>query len=57
MILDLDGKQVIVTRDSRSPDVWIQLCANKGSLGVSLTPEQAKELGLALFQMGRRKRG
>jgi hypothetical protein len=57
MILDLDsGKQIIVTRDPRSPDVWLQLCANKGSLGVSLTQDQAKELGLVLFQMGRRKR-
>jgi hypothetical protein len=55
MIVDLSaGKQVVVSRDPRSPDTWLQLCANNGSLGVSLTPEQAMEIGLTLFQMGRR---
>jgi hypothetical protein len=55
MIVELaPGKQAIVSRDPRSPDTWLQLLANNGSLGVSLTPEQAMEIGLALFQMGRR---
>jgi hypothetical protein len=55
VILELSaGKQVIANNDPRSPDTWLQLCANKGSLGVSLTPDQAMEIGLALFQMGRR---
>jgi hypothetical protein len=55
VILELSpGKQVIVNNDPRSTDTWLQLCANKGSLGVSLTPEEAQELGWTLFRMGRR---
>jgi hypothetical protein len=55
VILDLGpGKQVVVTSDPRASDIWLQICANKGSLGVALPPEQAMEIGLALFQMGRR---
>jgi hypothetical protein len=48
------GKQVVVTSDPRISDIWLQICANGGSLGVALPPEQAMEIGLALFQMGRR---
>jgi hypothetical protein len=55
VILDLGpGKQVVVTSDPRVSDIWLQICANKGSLGVALPPDEAMEIGLALFQMGRR---
>jgi hypothetical protein len=55
MILELpDGKQVVVTRDRRTPHTWLQICAYGASLGIELTPAQAMEIGLALFQMGRR---
>lgn len=55
VILDLGpGKQVVVTSDPRVSDIWLQICANGASKGVALPPEQAMEIGLALFQMGRR---
>jgi hypothetical protein len=57
MILELAPCKQVVNKDPRSPDIWLQVYANGGSLGLSLTPDQAKELGLVLFQMGRRKRG
>jgi hypothetical protein len=53
MTVDLDnGKQVVVNRDLGK--LWLQLFSNRGSLGVELTPEQAEEIGLILWQMGRR---
>jgi hypothetical protein len=55
MTVDLDnGKQAVVNRDLGK--LWLQLFANRGSLGVELTPEQAEEIGLILWQMGRRAR-
>jgi hypothetical protein len=54
MTLDLpDGKQIVVNSDLGT--IRLSLWAYRGSLGVSLTPDQAKELGLALWQIGRRK--
>lgn len=53
VILDLGaGKQVIALSDlgRLHTTIW----ANKGCLGVELTPEQAMELGLWLFREGRR---
>jgi hypothetical protein len=55
MNLDLgDGKQITGSSDLNL--IWTQIWANKGSLGVALTPEQAMEYGLWLFQEGRRVR-
>jgi hypothetical protein len=57
MILQLeDGKQIVVISDRGQ--VRLSLWACKGSLGVELPPDVAQELGLMLFQSGRRaKRG
>jgi hypothetical protein len=57
MILELeDGKQIVVISDRGQ--VRLSLWACKGNLGVELPPDVAQELGLMLFQSGRRaKRG
>jgi hypothetical protein len=47
-----EGKQIVGSSDQGV--IWTQLFANKGSLGVQLTPEQAMEYGLWLWQSGRR---
>lgn len=50
-LIDLgEGKQVVVTTDPRSDGTWLQLCANKGSLGLQLTKKQAMALRKALFE-------
>jgi hypothetical protein len=49
MIFDLGGGKQVVLRNGR-----LQIWANRGSLGVELTPEQMREIGLAMFQLGRR---
>jgi hypothetical protein len=55
MILDLgDGKQIVANADLGK--LWLQVCANRGSLGVELTPDQAMEAGLTLFHLGRRSK-
>jgi hypothetical protein len=48
VIFDLGGGKQIVVRKGR-----IVLWANRGSLGVELTSEQQREIGLAMFQAGR----
>jgi hypothetical protein len=55
MILDLDGKQIVISSDLGK--IRLSLWAYRGSMGIELTPDQAKELGLLLFRMGRGKRG
>lgn len=51
MILELSpGKTILISSDPRSDEVWIQLCANKGSLGLSLTRKEAMMLRRALFE-------
>jgi hypothetical protein len=56
VILDLpDGKQIIISSDLGK--IHLSLWAYRGSMGIELTPDQAKELGLVLFRMGRGKRG
>jgi hypothetical protein len=55
MTIDLgEGKQIVLSADLGR--LWTQIFANRGSLGVELTPEQAMEYGLALWLMGRRER-
>ena len=50
-ILDLnDGKQAIISSDNRTDTIWLQLYANRGSLGVQLTKKQAVALRKALFE-------
>jgi hypothetical protein len=49
-VFDLgDGKQVVLGHGR------IQLWVNRGCLGVELTPDQEKEIGLAMWQSGRRR--
>jgi hypothetical protein len=48
VIFDLGGGKQIVVRKGR-----IVLWANRGSLGLELTSEQQREIGLAMFQLGR----
>jgi hypothetical protein len=49
LTIDLDnGKQAIVSSDPRSKGVWLQLHANRGSLGIELSKRQAIELNLAI---------
>jgi hypothetical protein len=57
VIVDLgNGKQLTALSDLGR--IRTTIWANKGCLGVELTPEQAMEYGWALFSMGRRaKRG
>jgi hypothetical protein len=50
MIFDLGGGKQIVLRNGR-----LQIWANRGALGVELTQQQMREIGLAMFQQGRRK--
>lgn len=50
MILELsDGKQIVLTADSRTEGIWLQLQANRGSLGVELTKDEAIELSKRLW--------
>jgi hypothetical protein len=42
-----------VTIDPFNDKVWIALRARGASIGAELTREQAMELGIALFRMGR----
>lgn len=48
-ILDLDGKQIVITSDDRSPTVWLQICSDRSSKGVQLTKKEAMDLRRALF--------
>lgn len=49
MTFDLgDGKQVVVANGH------FKIFANRGWLGVQLTPEQMAEIGLFMFQIGTR---
>ena len=51
MILELSpGKTILVSSDPRSDEVCIQLCANKGSLGLSLTRKEVMELRYLLAE-------
>lgn len=43
-----NGKQVIVANGR------LMLWANRGCLGVQMTPEQMQDVGLALWQIGRK---
>jgi hypothetical protein len=48
-VFDLgDGKQVVI-RNER-----LQIWANKGSIGVEMTPEQMEAIGITLWVMARR---
>ena len=50
MTIDLgNGKQIVITDDPRSENIWIALWANKGSIGLELTKKDAMELRRALF--------
>ena len=49
-IIELEpGREIIVTADNRVDTIWMQMRANKGSLGLQLTRKQAMELRRALF--------
>jgi hypothetical protein len=48
MVFDIGNGKQIVVRKGR-----IVIWANRGSLGVELTSEQQREIGLAMFQAGR----
>jgi hypothetical protein len=51
MILELEpGRQIVITSDDRADGLWLQICANKGSLGVRLTAKEAIALRRALFE-------
>jgi hypothetical protein len=52
MTVDL-GNGRSVTIDPFNGKVWIALRARGASIGAELTREQAMELGIALFRMGR----
>jgi hypothetical protein len=52
MILDLDGKQVVVNSDLGK--IRLQLWVNRGCSGIELDSASAKELGIYLFNMARR---
>jgi hypothetical protein len=55
MILHLpDGRHISV--DSHSGKVWLSSFNKVGTIN-PLTPEEAKEIGLALWQAGRRMKG
>jgi len=56
ILIEIDGKQITVSSDPRSDDIWIQLCVCKGSLGISLTPKQAAELNCAITAAIRARR-
>jgi hypothetical protein len=47
-----DGKCVNIR--SYEGKLWLMIFANRGSLGVELTPELAKQIGCDLFNQGRR---
>ena len=47
-----EGKQVVLSSDLGS--IWLKLYADKGLKGIGLTPDQAEEIGLTLWQMGRK---
>jgi hypothetical protein len=44
------GKEVVVSNERLT--VW----ANRGGVGVDLTPEQQEAIGLAMFRAGRKRR-
>lgn len=49
MIFDLgNGKQIVIRRGR------IMICANKGWLGVELTPEEQRKVGLALVLLAKK---
>ena len=48
--IDLGRQQIVITSDPRSDEIWLQLQAYGGTLGVSLTKKQAVQIRNALFQ-------
>jgi hypothetical protein len=49
-----DGKQITVGSDPRSPQVRLSIWANRGSLGLEMSQDQAIELSLALWRLAKR---
>ena len=54
MTLDLDGKSATFNCSDREAWLMLQVCG--GRLGVSMTLEQAEELGLAMYLLARKSR-
>lgn len=51
-LIPIGDKSINISSDMGK--LWLQIFANRGSLGIELTPEQAKQIASELFYRARR---